>query len=92
MQNGSFLVAGASAKDNEDRDQSSTLLATGWDFTGVPGQELVECVRVTDCLAALPELSYFDMLRICCTTYSTFGMILTDSAWRVWSVIAELRV
>ena len=56
MQNGSFLVAGASAKDNEDRDQSSTVLATGWDFMGVPGQELVECVRVTDCLAALPEL------------------------------------
>jgi len=45
VQNGSFLVAGASAKDNEDRDQSSTVLATGWDFTGVPGQELVECVR-----------------------------------------------
>jgi len=43
VQNGSFLVAGASAKDNEDRDQSSTVPATGWDFTGVPGQEPVEC-------------------------------------------------
>ena len=43
VQNGSFLVAGASAKGNEDRDQSSTVPATGWDFTGVPGQEPVEC-------------------------------------------------
>ena len=45
VQNGSFLVAGASAKDNEDRDQSSTVPATGWDLTGVPGQEPVECGR-----------------------------------------------
>ena len=44
-QNGSFLVAGASAKDNEDRDQSSTVPATGWNFTGVPGQEPVQCGR-----------------------------------------------
>ena len=34
VQNGIFLVAGASAKDNEDRDQSSTVPATGWDLTG----------------------------------------------------------
>ena len=43
VQNGSFLVAGALAKDNEDRDQSNTVPATGWDFTGV--QEPVECGR-----------------------------------------------
>jgi len=30
VQNGSILVAGASAKDNEDHDQSSTVPATGW--------------------------------------------------------------
>jgi len=45
VQNGSFLVAGALAKDNEDRDRSSTVPATGWDFTVVPGQEPVECGR-----------------------------------------------
>jgi len=43
VQNGSFLVAGASAKNNEDRDQSSIVPATRWDFTGVPGKEPVEC-------------------------------------------------
>jgi len=45
VQNGSFLVAGASAKDNEDRDQSSIVPATRSDFTGVSGQEPVECGR-----------------------------------------------
>jgi len=37
----SFLVAAALAKDNENHDQSSIVPATGWDFTGVPGQEPV---------------------------------------------------
>jgi len=45
VQNGSFVVAGASAKDSEDRDKSSIVPATGWDFTGVSGQEPVECGR-----------------------------------------------
>ena len=41
----SCLVAGDSTKDNEDRDRSCTVPPTGWDLTGVPGQEPVECGR-----------------------------------------------
>jgi len=58
VQNGSFLVAGASAKDNEDHDQSSTVPATGWDFTRVSGQEPVECGRESQTVSPRRHSSY----------------------------------
>jgi len=64
MQNGSFLVAGASAKDNEDRDQSSTVPATGWDSTGVPGQEPVECGRESQTVSPRRHIPQKQELRI----------------------------
>jgi len=73
VQNWSFLVAGASAKDNEDRGQSSTVPATGWDFTGVPGQEPVECGRESQTVSPRRHKSFKILLFWLENAYSDNG-------------------